>query len=96
MLEIKYIEEFNTYYLNGQEYNMTKGGDAGSWTYDITESHKEKIRKALLGRKPNPESLEKAKETRRKNQTAPWNKGLKLSENQKKNMGPKKRQNSLE
>jgi group I intron endonuclease len=89
-LECSYIEALNTYYVTGHGYNMTHGGDHGSWTYNMTEDHKRNIQKALTGRKPSPESMQKAKKTREINKKPAWNKGKKLDQDQRKNMGPKK------
>lgn len=89
-LECSYIETLDTYYVTGHGYNMTTGGDHGSWTYSMTEEHKGKIQKALKGRKPSPQSIQKAKETRNLNKKPAWNKGQKLTQEQKKNMGAKK------
>jgi len=89
-LEKQLINEHRTYYKNGHGYNMTYGGDTGAWKRDMSDEHKAKIKQALKGRAPSPEALEKAKQTRAKNKKEPWNKGKKLTEDQKKNMGPKK------
>lgn len=45
-LEIKYIEEYNSYGSTG--YNQTKGGDGGILGYKMTEEQKEKIRQAAI------------------------------------------------
>ena len=45
-LEIKYIEEFNSYGATG--YNQTKGGDGGVLGYKMTEEQKEVIKNNSL------------------------------------------------
>ena len=47
-LEIKYIEEFNSYGATG--YNQTKGGDGGVLGYKMTEEQKETIQQGSLER----------------------------------------------
>ena len=58
-LEVKYIQEHNTYFENGLGYNMTLGGE-GNFGYKFTDEIKLKmsqIRTELL--KNNPEIVEK-------------------------------------
>jgi len=62
-LEVKYIQEYNTYFENGLGYNMSFGGE-GNFGYRFTDEIKKKmsqIRKELI--KNKPEILEKWKET---------------------------------
>ena len=62
-LEVKYIQEHNTYFENGFGYNMTLGGE-GNFGYKFTDEIRQKmslIRKELL--KNNPEIVEKWKIT---------------------------------
>nr|DAT54007.1 MAG TPA: intron associated endonuclease [Caudoviricetes sp.] len=53
--EKKYIKQYNSY-LEG--YNSTLGGD-GTLGYKLSKEHKDKIRKAIKGRKHTKESIEK-------------------------------------
>jgi len=63
LLEKKYIKEYNTYFENGNGYNMTYGGE-GNFGYKFTEEMKLKMsqkRKELI--KNNPEIIKKWKES---------------------------------
>jgi group I intron endonuclease len=63
LLEIKYIQEENTYFENGFGYNMSRGCE-GNFGYKFTDEAKLKMsqfRKELF--KNNPSILEKWKET---------------------------------
>ena len=44
-MEIGYIIEYNSYYMNGKGYNMTFGGE-GLSGYIYTEEHKQKLSEA--------------------------------------------------
>ena len=41
-LEIEYIQDYNSYYLNEKGYNMTYGGDGGTTGYVYTEEDNQK------------------------------------------------------
>jgi len=45
--EIRYIQEYNSYYMNGSGYNMTCGGD-GLNGYIYTEDDKQKMSEAQI------------------------------------------------
>lgn len=47
-LEKYYIQKHNTYYLNGNGYNMTLGGD-GIFGYKFTKKQREKMRLSHVG-----------------------------------------------
>lgn len=81
-LESVWIQKFNTFYLNGFGYNMTYGGQ-GVHGYKHTESTKHKL--SLLNNKysPSPEVIQKAKETKRKNN---WYEYRKLHTDWRKNL----------
>jgi predicted GIY-YIG superfamily endonuclease len=56
--EILYIQEYNSYYMNGNGYNMTLGGE-GSNGYVYTEEDRQIISEAQKKRFENPEEKEK-------------------------------------
>lgn len=57
MLERQYIQQYDTYYLNGKGYNMTIGGH-GTIGYVFTEQDRTKISKLHKGRKYSAERNE--------------------------------------
>jgi group I intron endonuclease len=63
--EIAYIIEYNSYYMNGNGYNMTHGGE-GTNGYVFTEEDKQKMGKSQKKRFENPEELEKNSERGKK------------------------------
>ena len=78
-LEINYIKKFNSLCPNG--YNLQTGGNVN---FEVTQFTKEKISKSKKGKpsphkgkKANPESIQKALETKLKNGIKAWNKGKK-------------------
>jgi hypothetical protein len=65
-LEIRYIKEYNSYYMNGKGYNMTCGGE-GTIGYIFTENDKQKISESLKKYyEDNPEAIQKNSESRKK------------------------------
>ena len=63
--EIAYIIGYNSYYMNGNGYNMTHGGE-GTNGYVFTEEDKQKMGKSQKKRFENPEELEKNSERGKK------------------------------
>jgi hypothetical protein len=57
--EIGYIQEYNSYYMDGNGYNMTFGGE-GTTGYVYTENDKLKMSASQLERFKNSEEIEKA------------------------------------
>jgi len=63
--EIKYIQEYNSYYMNGKGYNMTYGGE-GVIGYLFTEKDKQKMSESRKKYFDNPESRQKVGEIKKK------------------------------
>ena len=63
--EIGYIIVYNSYYMNGNGYNMTHGGE-GTNGYVFTEEDKQKMGKSQKKRFENPEELKKSIERGKK------------------------------
>jgi len=63
--EIAYIIEYNSYYMNGNGYNMTNGGE-GTNGYVFTEEDKQKMGKSQKKRFENPEEIQKNSERGKK------------------------------
>jgi hypothetical protein len=63
--EIAYIIEYNSYYMNGNGYNMTNGGE-GTNGYVFTEEDKQKMGKSQKKRFENPEEIKKNSERLKK------------------------------
>ena len=63
--EIGYIIEYNSYYMNGNGYNMTHGGE-GTNGYVFTEEDKQKMGESQKKRFENPEELKKNSERGKK------------------------------
>ena len=63
--EIGYIIEYNSYYINGNGYNMTYGGD-GTNGYVFTEDDKQKMSKSQKKRFENPEARQQISEIKKK------------------------------
>jgi len=61
-LERLWIQKLNTFYIDGEGYNMTLGGQ-GVHGYHHTEETKQKISKTTKGRKVPLDQLQKRKET---------------------------------
>lgn len=60
--EIRYIQEYNSYYKNGKGYNMTYGGD-GISGYVFTDEDKQKMSKGINAHyENNPEARQKISE----------------------------------
>ena len=74
-LEQKYIQEYNTYFINGPGYNMTLGGE-GVFGYKFTEEVKHKMSQAKkLFLKNNPTYIE----IHKKRMSEYWNEDRKLA-----------------
>ena len=54
--EIDYIIQYNSYYINGNGYNMTYGGD-GTHGYVYTEENKQKMSESQIKRFENPKEI---------------------------------------
>lgn len=65
-LECLWIEKFNTFYKNGNGYNMTYGGQ-GIHGYKHTEITKDKLSKLSKGRSISPEVIKQREITKRTN-----------------------------
>ena len=63
--EIAYIIEYNSYYMNGNGYNMTYGGE-GINGYVFTEEDKQKMGESQKKRFENPEEIQKNSERGKK------------------------------
>ena len=63
--EIAYIIEYNSYYMNGNGYNMTHGGE-GTNGYVFTEEDKQKMGESQKKRFENPEEIQKNSERGKK------------------------------
>jgi len=64
--EIRYIQEYNSYYKNGNGYNMTYGGD-GITGYVFTEEDKQKMSEGINAHyEKHPEAREKMSEITKK------------------------------
>ncbi len=98
--EKKYINQFNTLVPNGYNISPTGGSHSKGWMNELSKgklkkprskSVKEKISKTLKGHHVSEETINKIKETKRKNGTnIAWNKGEKtgpLSDSHKKKIG---------
>ena len=59
--EIKYIQQYDTYYAHGNGYNMTLGG-YGTHGYIVTDEARRKISESGIGRKYSEERNEKLRE----------------------------------
>jgi len=59
--EIQYIQEYNSYYMNGNGYNMTYGGE-GTNGYVHTEEVKQRMSEAQIAYFENPEARQRASE----------------------------------
>ena len=82
-MEIRYIDEYNSYYMNGKGYNMTFGGEGGNgyiFTEEDKQKHSEGIKKYYEN---NPEARQQASETTKKQFETPGAKE-KMSEIKKK------------
>ncbi len=79
LYEIAAIATYNSY-LGG--YNSTVGGDGGS-RETLTEEHKQKISKSLMGHAVSKETKEKMSHTFFQKGQVLWNKGKRLSEEHK-------------
>lgn len=56
--EIKYVQQYDTYYARGNGYNMTLGG-YGTHGYIVTDDARQKISESGIGRKYSDERNEK-------------------------------------
>jgi hypothetical protein len=93
--EIRYIEEYNSYYMNGNGYNMTFGGE-GTNGYIRTEEDNQKNSERLKKYFENPEARQKNSEAQKKRFENPEAK-QQLSESQKKRFeNPEARQKNSE
>jgi hypothetical protein len=63
--ECDYILEYNSYYMNGNGYNMTFGGE-GTNGYIFTEEDKQKISERMKKYYDNPEAIQKNSEAQKK------------------------------
>ena len=63
--EMRYIIEYNSYYMNKNGYNMTHGGE-GTNGYVFTEEDKQKMGKSQKKRFENPEEIQKNSERGKK------------------------------
>jgi len=63
--EIRYIEEYNSYYKNGNGYNMTYGGE-GTNGYVFTEEDNKKNSESQKKRFENPEARQQCSEAQKK------------------------------
>jgi hypothetical protein len=63
--EMRYIIEYNSYYMNKNGYNMTYGGE-GTTGYVYTEDVKQKMSKIAKKRFENPEAIQKNSEVMKK------------------------------
>ena len=63
--EIDYIIQYNSYYINGNGYNMTYGGD-GTHGYVYTEENKQKMSESQIKRFKNPKEIEKVSKRMKK------------------------------
>jgi hypothetical protein len=69
--EIKYIEQYNSYYIYGNGYNMTFGGE-GTNGYVFTENDKQNLSKRMKKYfEENPEERERMREMRKKQMDNP-------------------------
>lgn len=65
--EINHIATYNSFYLNGSGYNMTRGGDGSLGHFFLhTEEAKRKISKACMGKPKSEETRERMREAQRK------------------------------
>ena len=82
--EIRYIEEYNSYYMNGKGYNMTYGGE-GTNGYKYTEEDKQKQSERLKKyNEDNPDAKQKNSEAQKKHHENNPNAGKEHSERLKK------------
>jgi hypothetical protein len=63
--EIQYIQEYNSYYINGNGYNMTYGGE-GTNGYVFTEEDRQRMSEALIAYFGNPEARQQQSERLRR------------------------------
>ena len=63
--EIQYIQEYNSYYMNGNGYNMTYGGE-GVNGYVPTEEVKQRVSEGQKKRFDNPEARQQLSEAQKK------------------------------
>jgi hypothetical protein len=63
--EIGYILKYNSYYMNGNGYNMTYGGE-GTFGYIHTEEYKQKMSEIIKKHFENPEARQKNSEAQKK------------------------------
>ncbi len=63
--EIQYIQEYNSYYMNGNGYNMTYGGE-GTSGYVFTEEDRQRTSKRSKKQFENPEARQQASERSKK------------------------------
>ena len=72
--EISYIIEYNSYYMDMNGYNMTRGGDGVSG-YVPTEEEIKRMSERMKKKMENPEARERMKEMRKKQMENPeWRK----------------------
>ena len=64
-MEIRYITEYNSYYMNGKGYNMTFGGE-GINGYVHTEEDKRRASEKTKKQFENPEAIQQSSETTKK------------------------------
>lgn len=64
-MEIRYITEYNSYYMNGKGYNMTFGGE-GTNGYVHTEEDKRRASEKTKKQFEDPEAIQQSSETTKK------------------------------
>ena len=65
-MEITYITEYNSYYMNGKGYNMTFGGEGGTKGYIFTEEDKQKQSEIMKKYYENPDARKENSERLKK------------------------------
>ena len=80
--EIKYIDDYNSHYINGNGYNMTNGGE-GTIGYIYTDESRQKASEAQKKRFEDPDEIQKISEAAKKRWENPEERE-KISESQQK------------